>query len=74
MIAILNLLGLLINFIGSYLMYKGAPKINVNAITYSDGGEFLNKQYNKKIKKGLFLFCIGFAIQFITSFYALLQK
>ena len=64
-----NTIGLLINFCGALIMFIGTPKIEVSAFMYPDAGKEINDKRNKKIRTGFCLFCIGFFIQFVCSFF-----
>jgi hypothetical protein len=67
----INILGLLLNFFGSLIIFYGTPKVNLNAVSFADGGEQLNKKYNKRNKIGIVLFCFGFMIQLLAAIFGI---
>ena len=65
---ILNLLGLIINMIGAYMMYHYTPKVSSQTIFFlkSEAEQLRKKDLhkNKMIRRGMLLLFIGFVCQF----------
>jgi len=65
---ILNLLGLIINIIGAYMMYHYTPKVSSQTIfaLKSEAEQMRKKDLgkNKMIRRGMLLLFIGFVCQF----------
>lgn len=69
---ILNLVGLVINMIGAYMMFHYTPKVSSQTFFYSDKEQPKLKQKdvhnNRMIRFGMFLLFIGFIVQLIAMF------
>jgi len=69
---IFNLIGLIINMVGAYLMYRNAPPVNSQTFLYRD--EEMQKIIkrdkfkNKMSRNGMLLLFIGFLVQLVAFF------
>jgi len=69
---IFNLIGLIINMVGAYLMYRNAPPVNSQTVLYRD--EEMQKIIkrdkfkNKMSRNGMLLLFIGFLVQLVAFF------
>lgn len=66
---VLNLLGLLISFVGTLIMFRANPKVNVNVSgTLASGSDLREKMESnpkktKSFQRGMFILSIGFLVQ-----------
>lgn len=71
-IKILNIIGLLLGMIGSFLMFINTPKISFRTIVYQKAErpiiEAKEKLMNQKLRAGMILLFIGFLLQLIALF------
>ncbi len=69
---ILNLIGLIVNMVGAYLMYHYTPKLQSQFFLFTEGEYQKMKQQdvhkNKMIRLGMLLLFIGFLFQAIALF------
>lgn len=69
---ILNLIGLIINMTGAYMMYHYTPKINSGIYFYQEAEykkmEEKDRHKNRMVRYGMFLLFIGFVLQFVALF------
>ena len=69
---IFNIIGLIINMVGAYLMYRNAPPVNSQTFLYRD--EEMQKIIkrdkfkNKMSRNGMLLLFIGFLVQLVAFF------
>lgn len=69
---IFNLIGLIINMVGAYLMYRNAPPVNSQTFLYRDEEmkQIIKRDQfkNKMSRYGMLLLFIGFLFQLIAFF------
>ncbi len=69
---IFNLIGLVINMVGAYLMYRNAPPVNSQTFLYKreEMQQIVkrDKQKNKMSRYGMLMLFVGFLFQLIAFF------
>lgn len=68
-VAVLNLFGLGCSFLGTVLMFRTNPKIDINAGQLPDEETLIEAVTNRRTKQfrfGMLILSIGFLIQFVS--------
>lgn len=65
-IKILNLVGLILNFSGAFIMWRFTPPAFRNAMIYADDKVLEDFKNQKRVRRGLFIMAVGFILQLIA--------
>lgn len=63
---LLNIIGLSLNFLGAFTMWKFTPPAFRGAMIYADDKVPEDYKNQKRVRRGLFIMAVGFILQLIA--------